>query len=187
MNHGQTILKLGSLSLGDIVAVPLKSGQFAHGRIYRGAIGVYEGLCDGLRALEDFRGARPRRFFYYMSMPGNRYQKNWKFIGHIPFEPDEDTYALPMHARDDWGLSGTRIYHRGAFYRATEEQVRGLQIYTIYSPPGLERHLAGERDNSDRKLRRKLEKARKEAGGKLPDDGILAGLSTVGRWGETSK
>jgi len=182
MNHGQPILKLGSLSLGDIVAIPLPNGQLAHGRIYRNAVGIYEGLSDGLGTAEDFREARPKRFFYFMSMPGSgRYQKSWRFIGHVPFAPDADTDAPPMHARDDVGLSGTRIYHKGCFRKATVDEVRGLQIYTIYSPPALERYLAGERRDSYRKLRTRLEAARKKAGGKLPYDGALAGLSTGGR------
>jgi hypothetical protein len=179
MKHGQPILKLGSLRLGDIVAIPLPNGQFAHGRIYRNALGVYQGFSDGLRTVEDFFEVRPKRFFYFMSMPGSgRYQKNWRFIGHVPFPPNADDFAPPMHARDDFGLSGTRIYHRGCFRRATEDEVRGLQVYTIYSPPALEKYLAGERRDPYRKLRTRLEAARKKAGGKLPDDGALAGLST---------
>ena len=173
--------------MGDIVAVPLANGRFAHGRIYRHVIGVYEGLSDGLKAMEDFCGATPKRFFYYMSMPGNRYQKDWKFIGHIPIAADEDTDAPPMHARDDFGLSGTRIYHRGAFYKATEEEVRGLQIYKIYSPPALRSYLEGERRDPYRKLRTRLEKARTKAGGSLPEDGALAGLSTRGNWGKRNE
>jgi hypothetical protein len=179
MKHGQPILKLGSLSLGDIVAIPLPNGQFAHGRIHRNAIGIYEGLSDELGSVEDFLEIKPKRFFYYMSMPGSgRYQKNWRFIGHVPFAPDADTEAPPMHARDDFGLSGTRIYHKGSFRRATEDEVRGLQIYKIYSPPALERYLAGERRDAYKKLRTRLQAARKKAGGKLPYDGSLAGLST---------
>jgi hypothetical protein len=179
MKHAQTISKLGSLSLGDVVGVPMPNGQFAYGRVYRSALGIYEGVSDVLKAAEDFLSTKPKRFFYYMSMPGSgRYQKNWRFIGHIPFAPDDDTHAPPMHARDDFGLSGTRIYHRGTFRRATEDEVRGLQIYKIYSPPALERYLAGERDDPYRKVRTRLEAARKKAGGKLPYDGALAGLST---------
>jgi len=179
MKHGQPILKLGSLSLGDIVAIPLPNGQVAHGRIHRNAIGIYQGWSDGLGSVEDFCEAQPKRFFYHMSMPGSgRYQKNWRFIGNIPFAPGADTDAPPMHARDDFGLSGTRIYHKGTFRRATEDEVRGLQIYKIYSPPSLERYLAGERRDPYRKLRTRLGAARKKAGGKLPYDGALAGLST---------
>jgi hypothetical protein len=182
MKHGQPILRLGSLSVGDILAIPVGRSQFAHGRIYQDTIGIYEGLSDGLKAEEEFRSTKPKRFFYYMSMPGTgRYQKNWKFIGHVSFAADEDRHAPPMHARDDFGLSGTRIYHRGAFYRATEDEVRGLQIFKIYSPPKLERYLAGERQDPYRKLRRRLDKAREAAGGRLPNDGALAGLSTRGR------
>src|SRR3954466_9335989 len=161
MKHGQPILKLGSLSLGDVVAVPLPDGKVAHGRIYRSTIGIYEGVSDTSKPLENFRDARPKRFFYYVSMVGTgRYQKNWKFIGHIPFAPDEDTYAPPMHARDNFGLSGTRIYHRSAFRKATTDEVRGLQIFRIFSPPSLERYLAGERRDLYRKLRTGIERAR---------------------------
>jgi hypothetical protein len=138
--------------------------------------------------VEEFCSAKPRRFFYYMSMPrSGRYQKDWRFIGHIPFVAGDDTHAPPMHARDDFGLSGTRIYHRGAFYKATEEQVRGLQIYTIYSPPALRSYLEGERCDPYRKLRTRLERARKDAGGSLPDDGVLAGLSTRGSWNKKNE
>jgi hypothetical protein len=116
MKFAQPILKLGSLSPGDVVAVPLPNGQFAHGRIYRNAIGIYQGLCDGLRPVEGFKDARPKRFFCYMSMHGGgRYLKDWRFIGNVPFTLEEDTYAPPMHVRDNFGLSGTRIYHRGTF------------------------------------------------------------------------
>ena len=83
-----------------------------------------------------------------------------------------------MHARDDFGLSGTRIHHKGFFRRASEDEVRGLQIYKIYSPPALERYLAGERVDPYRKIHTRWEAARKKAGGKLHYDGALAGLST---------
>jgi hypothetical protein len=188
MKYAQLILKLGNLSLGDVVAVPLANSQFAHGRVYRGTLGIYEGMSDDLKTAEDFRNAKPKRFFYYISMPGSgRYQKNWRFIGHIPFAPEDDTYPPPMHARDDFGLSGTRIYHRGGFRKATRDEVRGLQIFTIYSPPALERYLAGERHDPYRKLRKRLEAARKKAGGRLPYDGALASLSTRGSTGTLRK
>ena len=178
MKHAQPILKLGRLSPGDIVAVPLPNGRFAHGRIYRNAIGIFKGLSEHIRPVEDFVGAKPKRFFYYLSLPGSgRYRRNWRFVGRIPFPQGEDTYAPPMHARDDFGLSGTEIYHRGRFKRATDAEVRGLQIYTIYSPPALERYLAGERRDPYRTLRARLKVARKKAGGKLPGDGALAGWS----------
>jgi len=184
MKQAQLILKLGSLSLGDVVAIPLPNGKVAHGRIYRKAIGIYQGLSDGLKPLENFRDAKPRRFFYYMSLPGTgRYGKDWRFVGHIPFSPDEDTQAPPMHARDDFTLSGTRIYHKGFFRRASEDEIQGLQIFRIYSPPALGRLLAGEKRDPYRKLRAGLEGARKKAGGKLANDGALAGLSTGGRRG----
>jgi hypothetical protein len=178
MKHGQTVLKLGCLSPGDVVAIPLPNGRFAHGRIYQDSIGVYQGLSAGLKAIEDFHSAKPKRFFRYISM--GRYQKDWRFVGHVPFGPDADRHAPPMHARDDFGLSGTRIYHKGSFRRATKEEVRGLQIFKIYSPPALARYLAGERRDPYRKLRTRLAKARKAAGGRLPGDGVLAGLSTGG-------
>jgi hypothetical protein len=178
MKYAQTIHRLGNLSLGDVIAIPLPDGKFAHGRIYRNVIGIYEGLSERLLRSEDFAGHPPKRFFYYTSLPGRGcYQKNWVFIGHIPFAEGEDIFAPPMQARDDFGLSGTRIYHRGRFSRATKEDVRGLQIYRTYSPPALERYLAGERTDPYRKLRTRLAVARKKAGGKLPNDGVLAGLS----------
>lgn len=156
---GKPLKSMGSLKLGDVVAIPLGDGRFSFGRIYHGAVGIYSGTSAEFPILSALARRRPRRFFYYAMLPGSRGHFDWLFVGRLPFVSGEDSDAPPMSASDPIFHPGRhRLYHKGFYRDVTEAETCGLQHYTIHAPQSIREALLGNRKDPWRKAKDKAKR-----------------------------
>ncbi len=115
--------------LGDVFAVPLPNGRFAHARYYADAtLGVYAGQ----RAREVDLPAGRREVVLFLSVHlDNLLDGDWPLVGVDPFEEGEETWPPPRYIQDF--LTGEpRIYERGTMRPAEGDAWRGLEEAAVW-------------------------------------------------------
>ena len=137
------IIRVGSLKLGDYVAIPRLDGRYVHARVHKGAVGIFSGIDDEPQSLERLTGRMPEKYFYYCSLPGGRYQKDWIFIGRVPFGDMEEQWPPPMSTTDGIYKIKPQVYWKGRFLDVAEEELKGKQRWTIYGFTALQELVSG--------------------------------------------
>ncbi|PTX99268.1 hypothetical protein DB345_02510 [Spartobacteria bacterium LR76] len=149
------ILKVKLLELGDYVAIPRLDGRYVHARIYKGAVGIFSGRHDEPQSLERLLGKTPKKFYYYCSLPGGRYQKDWVFIGRVPFEDAEAMWPPAMSTTDGIYKTKPQVYWKGGFMDVTEEELKGKQPWIVHGFTALQEVVSGTYKDPWKKLRRR--------------------------------
>ena len=148
------ILKVGSLEPGDYVAIPRLDGKYVHARIYRKAAGILPGTHAEPQDLPRLLGKTPKKFYYYCSLPGGRYQKDWIFIARVPFADPEEMWPPAMSTTDGIYKIKPQVYWKGGFVDVTEKDLKGKQKWTIYGFTALQEIVSGTYQDPWKKLRR---------------------------------
>jgi len=148
------ILKVGSLELGDYVAIPRLDGRYVHGRLYKSAVGIFTGTHVEPQSLERLIGKTPQKYYYYCSLPGGRYQKDWVFIGRVPFDEPDAMWPPAMSTTDGIYKIKPQVYWKGHFIDVTEEELKGKQRWIVYGFVSLQELVSGTYKDPWKKLSR---------------------------------
>jgi len=122
--------------LGDIVDIPLPNGSFAFGRLYNDAsIGVYDLIALSSLSVDEISKYKIRFF----SGVFDTYIKNgnWKIIGNIPFEKQDDSWPPAQYIQDIINPDKYSIYYKGEIIAASKEEISGLEQQIMRKPEEL--------------------------------------------------
>ncbi|HBO46104.1 MAG TPA: hypothetical protein DD670_19710 [Planctomycetaceae bacterium] len=122
--------------LGDIIEIPLLSGKYAYGRLFRDYdIGIYGTLREERTPCETI----VKDTIAFHSGFVDRLIRNgtWPIVGSQPFANDEEGWAPPSVVKDMVTPGRYRIYHKGELRPATPEEVEGLEESGMCSPENL--------------------------------------------------
>jgi hypothetical protein len=121
------------VKLGDVVQIPLPTGENAYGRIFQDAsIGVYNFVSKSTPPLEDLE------VLDYLFITGvfdtAIKSGEWKLIGNLQF-PDEDSrWPPPKYIQDIIQPQKYRIYFKGNLTKADKSEIKGLEKQAMYKP-----------------------------------------------------
>lgn len=146
------IIRIGTVQPGDYVAIPREDARYVHARIYDRAIGVLPGVADAPLSLDALSGLVPERYFYYCSLPGGRYQRDWIFIARVPFADPEEKWPPAMSTTDGIYKTKPQVYWKGRFHDVTEADLAGKAPWIIHGFTALHQILSGTYDDPWQKL-----------------------------------
>lgn len=119
------------LRVGDIIAIPIKSG-FGYGRIYKDAdIGIINLTSKSLLELSDIKG-EPIKFIVGFCEPWDH--PTWIYLGKWSFDRDEEAWGPPKYVQDVINPNQYRLYHKGIMRTCHRKETEGLEKAVLYSP-----------------------------------------------------
>ncbi len=110
--------------VGDVFEIPLSSGTYAYGRVYRDAsVGIYSRTSS--HPSEPPIGSKD--FMFHVGMYQDILRDGeLKIVGHDPFDFEESDWP-PPYCVEDPITSKWSIYHRGEFRPAAKSDCAGLE------------------------------------------------------------
>lgn len=112
--------------IGDIIEIPLGSGENAYGRLYReGALGIYDGKYRNYKEIP-----RDVGYFRFITLFRSDMSK-LNVVDHLPFDTDEESWQPDMVVVDAITKKGS-LYHHGEIFDCSYEECKDLEICAVW-------------------------------------------------------
>jgi len=122
--------------IGDIVMIPIGDCLFVFGRLLRDAsIAIYNFASK--EAVDLSQLASKGVLFDAGVFDTNIANGQWKIIGNIPFDNDDESWPSPQYIRDIINPNKYSIYCKGEMKPASEQDIQGLEKQVMYKPEEL--------------------------------------------------